>query len=137
MHPDPLSQPRELGDEGFNQISAGFFECLGPAEVRGISLHESGIKVVLTDQEAELVAQSGLAIVRGRSRREIRSIEAGTDDFGGFGKRTQLFDRAEADSVRLAQSAIDGTRLRYTHLGAADQRRDIRGIGVTVPNKPL
>jgi len=55
---------RELGDEGFNQIAAGFFERLGAAEIRGIGLHETRIEIVLADQETELIAQSGLAIVR-------------------------------------------------------------------------
>jgi hypothetical protein len=39
----------ELGDEGFDEVPAGFLECFGPAEVRGIGFDEGGIKVVLAD----------------------------------------------------------------------------------------
>jgi hypothetical protein len=53
---------RELGDEGFNKIATGFFERLGPAEIGGISLHEGGIEIMLTDQKTEFVPEPGLAV---------------------------------------------------------------------------
>ena len=51
-----------MGDEGFDQITTGFFEGFGAAEVGGVGLHECGIEVVLADQKAELIAQSRLAV---------------------------------------------------------------------------
>ena len=53
-----------MGDEGFDQIPTGFFEDFGAAEVGGIGLHESGIEIELSNEKAELVAQSGLTVTR-------------------------------------------------------------------------
>jgi hypothetical protein len=53
-----------MGDEGFNQLSAGFLENFGAAEVGGIGLDECGIEIELSNQKAELVPQSGLAVTR-------------------------------------------------------------------------
>ena len=53
-----------MGDEGFDQISTGFFESFGAAEIRCVGLHECGVEVELPDQKAELVPQSGLAVTR-------------------------------------------------------------------------
>ncbi len=52
----------EVGDEGFDQITTGFLERFGAAEVGGVGLHESGIEVVLPDQKAELIPQSGVTV---------------------------------------------------------------------------
>jgi hypothetical protein len=52
-----------MGDEGLDQIAAGPAEGLRAAKVRGIRFDESWIKVVLSDQQAELIPQSGLTIV--------------------------------------------------------------------------
>ena len=57
-----FADDEQMGDEGFDQVSAGFFEGFGAAEVSGVGLHESGIEVVLADQKAELVAQTRLTV---------------------------------------------------------------------------
>src|SRR5271166_4345682 len=49
--------------------------------------------------------------------------------------RSHLLDRADSDTVRFAQSTIDGSRLRYAHLGAADEQRHVGGVGVTVSDE--
>ena len=51
------------------------------------------------------------------------------------GEASELFDRAQADPISLAESAIDGAGLRHAHLGAADQRRHIRWISVAIANE--
>ncbi len=51
-----------MGDEGFDQITTGFLESFGAAEVGGVGLHECGVEVVLPNQKAELVPQSRLAV---------------------------------------------------------------------------
>ena len=53
---------RHCGNEGFDQISAGIAESFGSAEISCVALHERGIEFVLSNQQAELVAKSGLAI---------------------------------------------------------------------------
>ena len=47
----------------------------------------------------------------------------------------EFFDRAQADAVSLAKGAIDGPSFGHAHLGAANQRRDVRRIGVAVPDE--
>ena len=53
-----------MGDEGFDQIPGRFFEGLRAAEVGGIGLNKRGVEIVLADQEAELVTQAWLSIIR-------------------------------------------------------------------------
>ena len=53
------------------------------------------------------------------------------------GERPKLFDAAEADSISLSEGSVDGSRLGDAHFGAADQGRRVRGISITVANKPL
>jgi len=52
-------------------------------------------------------------------------------------KRPELFDTAEANPVGFAESAIDGSCFGDAHLGTANQRRNIRWIGVAVANETL
>jgi hypothetical protein len=50
--------------------------------------------------------------------------------------RRELFERAQANAVRLAQGAIDGAGFGHAHLGIVEnQRRDIAGMSVGVPHK--
>ncbi len=51
-------------------------------------------------------------------------------------KRPDFLDRADADAVGFAQSAIDGPGFRHTHLSTVDQRRDIGRISIAVANEP-
>jgi hypothetical protein len=44
---------------------------------------------------------------------------------------SELFDRTQADTISLAESAIDGAGFGHAHLGPADKRRDVRRISVT------
>jgi len=45
--------------------------------------------------------------------------------------RRELFERAQANAVRLAQGAIDGAGFGHAHFGVVeDQGRNIAGIGV-------
>src|SRR6266446_6411487 len=53
------------------------------------------------------------------------------------GKPAQLLYGTKPDSVGLAQSAIDGPRFCHTHLGPANQWRDIGRIGVAVADETL
>jgi hypothetical protein len=53
-----------MSDEGLDPIAAGPAKGLGSAKVRGIRFDESWIEVVLSDQQAELIPQSGLTVVR-------------------------------------------------------------------------
>jgi hypothetical protein len=125
-----------MGDEGFDQISAGFFESFGTAEVCGVGLHECGIEIELANQKAELVAQSRLAVTRTISVPGNRRGLLGIRRWRRRRKGSKLFDRAQADTISLAEGAIDSACLSHTHLCTADERRDVRGIGIAVSHKP-
>ena len=124
-----------MGDEGLDQFAAGTLQSLRTAEIGGIGLDQCRIKVVLADQEAELVAETGLAITRTVSTvRTVRSTRRRAR-FRRFGKPTQFLDRAEADPVRLSQGSVDSSSFGHPHLRAADQGRCISGIGVTITDE--
>src|SRR5713101_7131945 len=50
-------------------------------------------------------------------------------------ERTELFEAAQANAVRFAESAIDGSCFGDAHLGAANQRRNIGGISISIANE--
>ncbi len=45
----------QVRDEGLNQISIRFFQGWRAAEISGVCLDESGIEIVLADQQTELI----------------------------------------------------------------------------------
>src|SRR5579872_588484 len=52
-----------------------------------------------------------------------------------LGEGPHLFDRTDADTVGLAQSAVDGSCLRDAHLSAMHKERNIGRIGVTISDE--
>ena len=48
---------------------------------------------------------------------------------GLISERTDLFDRADVDSVGSAQSAIDGASFCDSHLGSLDKETGLLGLG--------
>src|SRR6266568_1403881 len=97
---------------------------------------------MLSDELAQMVANScpipitGFAIVR--MWWELSSFVLGVAvRLNGTDKRSDLLDRADADSIGFSQCAINGPRFRDPHLGAMDYGRDVKGVGVTVSRKPL
>ena len=58
----PTGPLRQMGDEGLNQVPAGFAEFLSAAEISGVALDQSGIELMLADQQAKSVTKAGLAI---------------------------------------------------------------------------
>jgi hypothetical protein len=88
------------------------------------------VKLVLANDQAETIAERMAIAVGGldfhrrllflvRRRKQAR-------------KRSELLDRANADTVRLAQGTVDGTRFGNPHLGTLDAGRDIGGIGIAI-----
>jgi hypothetical protein len=51
--------------------------------------------------------------------------------------RSDLLDRADADSIRFAQCTIYCASFRDTHLGTINEWRDVRRIGVAIAHKPF
>src|SRR5208282_562981 len=112
----------QMSDEGLDQVPAGFADFLGSAEISGVSLDQGRIELVLADQQAESITQPRLAIAG-----TVPIRMTGIDSLipGWFWRRRgkpEFFNRTEPDSVRFAQSAIDGSSLGNAHLGSADWR---------------
>jgi len=127
----------ELSDERFDQVTAGVLENLGTAEIGGVGLHERGIEIVLTDQQAQLVTQSRLSVAGAIQSVMAIRLQRNRRGLRWSRKRPELFDTAEADSVGFSESAIDGSCFGDAHLGTANQGRNVRGIGVAVANETL
>ncbi|MHB8617595.1 MAG: hypothetical protein ACYC93_16180 [Candidatus Acidiferrales bacterium] len=54
----------EVVDEGLDHVAAGSSQLFSFAELGGIAFHETGIELVLADQQAETIAKPRLAIAR-------------------------------------------------------------------------
>jgi hypothetical protein len=107
-----------MGDKGLNQFTTGTTESFGATKVRRIGLYKVGVKVVLANQEAQLIAESRLAVagtIGGMGtvrRRRTRGR------FGQTRKGTQFLDRTEADAIGFAEGAIDSSSFGNAQLGA-------------------
>src|SRR5713226_4994180 len=97
-----------MDDERLDQIPASLFERLSATEISGIGLNESGIEVVLADQEAEAISEPRLAIVRAIQCMRITLLPAIVNRLWRAGGPTEFLDRTKPDSVRLPQRAVDG-----------------------------
>src|ERR1035441_5867408 len=133
-----LGRLGKLLNEAFDLLTSGIFQGFGTAEVDGVGFHQFGIEFVLADDLAEsvadLVTSTTIAVpvsvgILGWKLTLIGSPRHRTRI------RSDLLDRADADAIRLAQSAIDSSGLRDPHLGAADQQRYIGRIGVAVADE--
>ena len=52
-----------------------------------------------------------------------------------FGEGPDFLNRADADAVGFAQSAVDRTSLGHAHFGAVNQSRNIGRIGVAIADE--
>jgi hypothetical protein len=51
-----------MGNKGFDQFPASLTEFLGATEFSGKALDHGGIELMLANQKAQPIAQSGLAV---------------------------------------------------------------------------
>src|ERR1019366_5834022 len=128
----------KLLNETFDLLTSGIFEGFSTAEIDGIGFYQLGIELVLADDLAEpiadLVTSTTIAVpvsvgILGRTLTLIGSTRNRT------GIRSDLLDRADSDAIRLAQGTINRSGFCYAHLGAADQQRNVGGIGVPVADE--
>src|SRR5437016_11544311 len=67
-----LGPVSEVSNEGLDLLAGGFAQCLCPAELHRIGLHQVGIKLVLPDDLAQTIANLGPTVVSVRwLRREL------------------------------------------------------------------
>src|SRR6202035_3608719 len=108
----------QVSDESFNLLTGRFAEGFGAAKINGVLLDQARVELVLADQLAEAVADLGSAVVSvlaiDRLGREFLRLPGGRSRFG---ERADLLDRADADAVGLAQSAVHSPSLGHPHLG--------------------
>src|SRR5205823_11771323 len=106
-------------------------------EVGGIGLNEVGVELMLPNELAEPVANPRAIAVAAvpvcRLRRNFLDfIFRFASSWQRSGQHADLFHRADPNAVGLPQSAVDGAGLGHTHFGTANERRDVRRIGVAV-----
>ena len=124
-----------MRDKRLDQLSAGFLQGWRAAEVSRIRLNQCRIEVVLADENAQPVQQFGLPVARTILVRRPYGLLFIGRRAGRSGKPAQLLDRAQADSVGLAQGSVDGPGFCHAHLSAADQGRCISRVGVTIADE--
>jgi hypothetical protein len=105
------------------------------AKVGGVAFNLSGIEVMLANQQVKPVAQARLTVA-GIVLVPVRAVLGGgkcdRSGEGRLGMTANLIDRAEANAIRLAERAVDGSGFGDTHLGAAHKCRDIGWIGIAI-----
>ena len=87
-----------MGDKVLDLLSRRFAQSLRATEVRGVGLHQVGIKLMLADDLAEPVAHFGATVVSvGRLPRELAHLRCRL-----FGYSTDLLKRADTNTVSFA-----------------------------------
>jgi hypothetical protein len=139
----------EMNDEVLDLLAGGIAQGLGAAEIYGVRLHQIGIELVLPNELAEAITNPrsisisisvmamATIVVPNRLGWELTCLFRFTIRLNGTSERSDFLNRADANPIRFAQSAINSPSFGYAHLGAVHERRDIRWIGVTVANKAL
>jgi hypothetical protein len=125
----------QIVDEGFDLITAGISESGGSAVVGSIGLHESSIELMLTDEQAQAVAEARLGVVVAIIF--VRGSLGLNGWAGRIGSRSpaEFLDRTEPDAIGFSEGAVDGASFGDAHLGAVDQGRDVGRISVAVANE--
>ncbi len=116
----------QIVNEGFDLLSGGIVKVRSTAIIGGIRFYESGIELMLADQKAETIAESRMTVLMAVAiccRREL-PLRLG---WAAVCLRlpAKLFDRAETDAISFPECSIDGAGLGDSHLGAANEGRDI------------
>jgi hypothetical protein len=132
----PTCPVGEVLDELLDLGAGRFFERTGAAVVHGISLDECRIELVLAYQLAQTVADPRAAIAIPSGLARLRWPPARLSQrFCIAITNSEFLDRAEADAVGFAECPVYRTGLGHAHLGATNEERDIRGVGITVADE--
>src|SRR5215469_3794957 len=110
-----------MRNKGFNQFSACFSKDRCATEVRRVRFDLRRIEVVLADQEAQPVSQLGLPVIRAIRVEWFCGLSLFLCGTGRTSKPSQLFDRAESNSISLAESAINRASLGHAHFCATNE----------------
>jgi len=121
-------------DEAFDLLASGFTKSFDPTEVSRVRLDQGGVELMLTNNLAKLITDCPSDVVpAGRLRRELLGLS--TRGVRRLGQGTDLLDGADADSVSLPQSSVDGASFSDAHFCAVDEKRNIGGIRIAITDK--
>jgi hypothetical protein len=121
-----------MRDERLDLFTGSLSYVLSTAELGRKLLYPRGIETMLANKNTELVPESGLAIAVGGLRRELPSV---CFWLTASRKSSNLFNRANTDSVCLAQCTVDSTRFSHAHLRTSHEWRNIGRIGIAISDE--
>src|ERR1039458_2696561 len=121
----------QLLDEVLNLVPAGLSERLRTAEVDGVGLYQFGVELVLADDLAEAVADLRASAI------PVPICVLWRKLLNWIRKRYDLLERADADSVGLAEGSVDCSAFRNPHLGPTDEGGDVGGVGIPIADEAL
>jgi hypothetical protein len=108
-------------DESFDLLSAGIVKSGSSTIIGGVGFHQSGIELMLSNQQAEAVAETrrgGMAVAV--CSRSGGSIPAGLSGWY-FRRPAELLDGAETNAIGFSKRSIDRTGLGDAHFGPANE----------------
>src|SRR5579864_4777065 len=135
-----------MSDEVLDLLTRRFAQGPRAAEIDRVGLHPLRVQLMLTDELTQAVANAGAVAVSV----SVANMAIAATAIGVFWlkfsyrtlrrassiKGTDLFDRADADTVCFPQSSVDGSRLSHAHFGSMHEPGNVGRIGVTKSHKP-
>src|SRR5207245_11262331 len=104
-----------MSDKVFDLLAGGFTQGRYAAKIHCVGLHQIRVKLMVADDLAKPIADLRPTVVSiGRLRRNLAHLPIGFR----LGNRSDLLDRADADSIRFAERATYGPSFGHTHFGA-------------------
>jgi hypothetical protein len=125
----------QVVDEGFDLLPRGIPECSGSAVIGGIGFDRIGVEPMLTNQQAESVAEPRWAIGGLIIAKIAGAICIGKIVVGRSGCPTKLFDRTQSNAIRFAKGAINSTSLSNPHFGAPKKWGNVGRISIAITHK--
>src|SRR2546426_6160215 len=122
----------QMNYKSFDLLTLRFTQSFDSAKIRGVRLHQVGIELMLANDLAKAIADLWAAASVCRLRGELARLPLRLRQLGS---RSDFLDRANADTIGLAQCTVDRSSLGDTHFGTMHQGRDIGGIGIAVADK--
>src|SRR5436853_138164 len=111
-------------------LARGLAQILGTAESGGIQLHQPSVEVMLSYEQIQPIAK-WVTVAPNR----VGRLAGGSRWLGARAETADLFYRADANAIRLAQRSVDGASLGNPHLRTPHYHRDIARIRIAITCK--
>src|SRR5439155_26549194 len=112
-----LGPVTEMGNEVLDLLAGSLTQSFDSAKIRGITLHQIRVELMLADDLAETVAHLGSAIIPVSRLRGLFRLRG---EVSRFGKRSYFLHRADTDAIGLAQGSVNSACFGNTHFGTVD-----------------